>query len=97
MEVYFGHEGNVQIPVSRTLKTLEQAILSSSNGPLSWRVSVRLGQPDKATANEAAWPTCDSCNRFLDARSLWFDAVRSGGAELITQAADFLQLQPLAI
>ena len=97
LEVYFGHEGNVQIPVSRTLKTLEQAILSSSNGPLSWRVSVRLGQPDKATANEAAWPTCDSCNRFLEARSVWFDAVRSGEAELITQAADFLQLQPLAI
>ena len=58
---------------------------------------MRLGQPDKATANEAAWPTCDSCNRFLEARSVWFDAVRSGEAELITQAADFLQLQPLAI
>jgi hypothetical protein len=97
LEVYFGHEGNVQIPISRTLKTLEQAILSSSHGPLSWRVSVRMGQPDKPTANEAAWPTSGSCNRFLEARSVWFDAVRSGGAELITQAADFLQQQPLAI
>ena len=97
LEIYFGNEGNVQIPISRTLKTLEQAILSSSHGPLSWRVSVRMGQPDTPTANEAAWPTSGSCNRFLEARSVWFDAVRSGGAELITQAADFLQQQPLAI
>lgn len=97
LEVDFGHEGNVQILISRTLKTLEHSILSLPRGPLSWRVSVRMGQPDKPTASEAAWPTCVSCSRFLEARSLWFAAVRSDGAELITQAADFLKNQPLAI
>jgi len=97
LEVDFGHEGNVQILISRTLKTLEHTILSLPHGPLSWRVSVRLGQPDKPTASEAAWPTCVSCSRFLEARSLWFAAVRSDGAELITQAADFQKHQPLAI
>jgi len=97
LEISFGHEGNVQIPISRTLKTLEQAILSVPDGPLSWRVSLRMGQADKPTGNEGTWPTCASCNRFLEARSAWFDVVRSGGAELITQAADFLENQPLAI
>lgn len=92
LEVDFGHEGNVQILISRTLKTLEHTILSLPHGPLSWRVSVRLGQPDKPTASEAAWPTCVSCSRFLEARSLWFAAVRSDGAELITQAADFQKI-----
>lgn len=97
LEISFGHEGNVQIPISRTLKTLEQAILSASQGPLSWRVSLRMGQADKPTGNEGTWPTCASCNRFLEARSAWFDVVRSGAAELITQAADFLENHPLAI
>ena len=97
LEVLFGRDGTVHIPVSRTLKGLEQAILASPTGPVAWRTVVRMGQPDNPTVAEARWPSMDECRKFLEARTVWFDAVRGGTAELITQAADLRELRPLAV
>lgn len=97
LEILFGRDGTVHVPLSRTLKGLEQAILASPTGPIAWRIAVRMGQPDKATVDEAHWPATDECRDFLEARTGWFDTVRSGTAELITQAADLRDLRPLAV
>jgi DNA phosphorothioation-dependent restriction protein DptH len=97
IEVKFGRDGTVHIPVSRTLKGIEQAILASPVGPVAWRIGVRIGQPHKPTVEAARWPSMDECGGFLEARRSWFGAIRGGTAELVTQAADFLELRPLGI
>jgi hypothetical protein len=96
LEVQFGRDGTVHIPVSRALKGIEQAILAAPTGPVAWRVSVRMGRPDKPTVEEARWPSIEECREFLDARREWFDAARAGASELVTQSANFRTLRPLA-
>jgi hypothetical protein len=96
LEVQFGRDGTVHIPISRTLKGIEQAILAAPTGPMVWRISVCMGQPGKPTVEEASWPSLEECREFLGARQAWFEAVRSGTAELVTQAANLLTLRPLA-
>jgi DNA phosphorothioation-dependent restriction protein DptH len=97
LEVQFGRDGTVHIPVSRNLKGIEQTILAAPTGPLAWRVAVRVGQPDKPSAEETRWPELDECRAFLAAREAWFEVVRGGTAELVTQGADLLALRPLAV
>jgi len=97
LEVAFGRDGTVQIPVSRALKGIEQAILAAPTGPVAWRIAVRIGQPDRPAIEEARWPAGEECREFLAARQAWFDAVRAGAAELVTQAANFRTLRPLAV
>lgn len=97
IEVQFGRDGTVHVPVSRALKGIEQSILAAPRGPVAWRIAVQMGQPDKPTVEEAQWPSMDECRDFLDARTTWFEVVRAGAAELVTQAADFLASRPLAV
>jgi DNA phosphorothioation-dependent restriction protein DptH len=97
LEVSFGREGTVHIPVSRVLKGIEQAILADPTGPVAWRVVVRMGNPEEPGAVEARWPSIDECRDFLRARQEWCDAVRAGVSELVTQAADLRALRPLAV
>ena len=97
LEIQFGRDGTVHVPVSRVLKGIEQSILAAPTGPIAWRIAVRMGQPDKPTVEEARWPTGDECRGFIEARTAWFEAVRSGASELITQAADLLALRPLVV
>lgn len=97
LEVQFGRDGTVHVAVSRTLKGLEQSILAAPTGPVAWRIAVRTGQPDKPTVEEACWPAAPECRDFFEARTAWFDAVRSGASELVTQAADLQALRPLAV
>ena len=97
LEVQFGRAGTVHVPVSRALKGLEQAILAAPTGPVAWRIAVRMGQPDKPTVEEARWPAIDEGRGFLEARTAWFEAVRSGASELVTQAADLKSLRPTAV
>lgn len=97
LEVQFGREGTVHIPVSQALKGLEQSILAAPTGPVAWRIAIRLGKPDLPTVEEAQWPALDECRDFLEARTAWFAAVRSENHEWLTQAADLLTLRPLAL
>lgn len=97
LEVQFGRDGTIRVPVSRVLKGIEQAILAAPTGPVAWRISVRMGQPDKSSVEEAGWPTIEECRELLDARQAWFDAVRGGTSELVTQAANLRALRPLTV
>ena len=97
LEVQFGRDGIVHIPVSRVLKGIEQAILAAPTGPLAWRLAVRSGQANKPTVEEGRWPAIEECRQFLEARQRWFDVVRTGPSELVTQATDFRRQRPLAV
>ncbi len=97
LEVQFGREGTVHVPVSRALKGIEQEILAAPRGALARRVAVRLGQLDSPTIEEVHWPAVDECGAFLAAREAWFGAVRAGTEELITQGVDLLARRPLAV
>ncbi|MCB9694483.1 MAG: ATP-binding protein [Alphaproteobacteria bacterium] len=60
-------------------------------------MAIRMGQPEKPSAEETRWPELDECRTFLAAREAWFGAVRSGAAELVTQGVDLLALHPVAV
>lgn len=97
LEVQFGRDGTVHVPVSRALKSVEQAILASPTGPIAWRVAIRHGQPDKPTVEEYRWPDGEECQRFLATRTAWFEAVRADHLQLVTQAADLHVHRDLAM
>ncbi|HJK91076.1 MAG TPA: hypothetical protein RMH85_24470 [Polyangiaceae bacterium LLY-WYZ-15_(1-7)] len=97
LEVKFGRDGTMNVPVSRALKLLEQRILARADGPLSWRIPVSMGAASKATGDAARWPEGDSASRFLGARTTYFEAVRAEPKELVTQGADVSALRPLIV
>jgi len=88
LEVKLGREGSVHVPVSRALKSIEQKILAAPEGPISWRIPVNLGAPGTSTGEVNGWPQCPSGERFLEARTRYFEAVRGGTSELVTQGID---------
>jgi len=88
LEVKLGREGTVHVPVSRALKSIEQKILAAPEGPISWRIPINLGVPGTSTGEVNGWPVGHAGERFLGARTRYFEAVRGGTSELITQGLD---------
>ncbi|MBK9261893.1 MAG: ATP-binding protein [Polyangiaceae bacterium] len=88
LEVKLGREGAVHVPVSRALKNIEQKILAAPDGPISWRIPVNHGVPGTSTGEVNGWPQGAAGDRFLEARTRYFEAVRSGTSELVTQGVD---------
>jgi hypothetical protein len=97
LEVRFGSEGTVHIPISLPLKAIEQRILESPRGSVNWRVPISLGVVGVAAAEADRWPDGSATDEFLAARAAYFDAVRADSRGLITQGADLRSLRPLAI
>lgn len=91
LEVGFGKDGTLQIPVARWLKDVEQAILASPQRAGSWRMQIHLGQPRMPTADVAEWPAAVAVRSFLDARATHFERVHKGGGALVSQGLDFLR------
>jgi hypothetical protein len=94
LEISFGREGTVEVPVSGPLRELEQKILRAPGGPLSWHVPVALGHSGPATGEADAWPEGEAADRFGAARGAYFAAI-SADAGLVTQAADLPGLRSL--
>jgi hypothetical protein len=88
IEVKLGREGSVHVPVSRALKSIEQKILAAPEGPISWRIPLNHGVPGSSTGEVNSWPQGPAVDSFLEARRRYFDAVRSGTSELVTQGTD---------
>ena len=88
LEVKLGREGSVHVPVSRALKSIEQKILAAPDGPISWRIPLNLGVPGTSTGEVNGWPLGPAAERFLGARGRYFEAVRCGTSELVTQGID---------
>ncbi|MDF1522737.1 MAG: hypothetical protein P1P87_07960 [Trueperaceae bacterium] len=97
LEVKFGRDGTMNVPVSRPLKVLEQKILAVADGPISWRIPVSLGTTGQATGDSARWPDGEATARFLAARGAYFEAIRAGTKELVTQGADLRSHRPLIV
>ncbi|MEW6733544.1 MAG: ATP-binding protein, partial [Acidobacteriota bacterium] len=92
LEVRLGSEGIVHVPVSRALKVLEQKILANPDGPISWRISISLGVPEESTPVLHDWPVGDTAEQFLASRRRYFEAIRGGTQELITQGVNPFEL-----
>ncbi|GMV19523.1 MAG: hypothetical protein AMXMBFR56_77470 [Polyangiaceae bacterium] len=88
LEVKLGREGSVHVPVSRALKSIEQKILSTPEGPISWRIPLNHGVPGTSSGEVNGWPQGPAGDRFLGARKRYFEAVRGGTSELVTQGID---------
>jgi hypothetical protein len=97
LDVDFGRDGTMNVPVSRQLKTLEQRILAAPAGPINWRIPIALGSAGQASGGISRWPRGEATARFLAAREAYFQAVRVGATELVTQAADVLALRHLIL
>ena len=96
LEVKFGREGKIRIPVSHGLKLLEQAILSSPEQPISWQIPIHLTQLGDPIPEVVEWFHSTAVASFLSARLRYFAAIRAAKQDLISQAADFTQLKDLA-
>jgi hypothetical protein len=88
LEVKLGREGSVHVPVSRALKSIEQKILAAPEGPINWRIPLNHGVPGTSTGEVNGWPLGPAGDRFLEARTRYFEAVRGGTSELVTQGID---------
>lgn len=88
LDVKLGREGSVHVPVSRALKSIEQKILAAPEGPISWRIPLNHGVPGTSTGEVNGWPQGPAGDRFLAARTRYFEAVRGGTSELVTQGID---------
>lgn len=88
LEVRLGREGTVHVPVSRALKSIEQKILAAPDGPISWRIPLNFAVPGTSTGEVNGWPSGPVGQRFLETRTRYFEAVRAGASELVTQGVD---------
>ncbi|MBM3224610.1 MAG: hypothetical protein FJZ47_12515 [Candidatus Tectomicrobia bacterium] len=89
LEAQFPREGTYQVPISHALKLVEHKILADANGPLYWRIPLALGVAGPSTGEVTQWPQTPATQSFLTARRQYFDVVRGGIKELITQGVDF--------
>lgn len=85
----FGHEGAVQIPMSRMLKTIEQRILAEPKHPSGWRMQINLDAAELPSEVGLTLPTSAAMASFLAAREELFAAIRKDAAELIMQGVAF--------
>lgn len=88
LDVRLGREGSVYVPVSCALKSIEQKILASPVGPISWRIPLNHGVSGTSTGEVVGWPHGLAGDRFLEARTRYFEAIRCGTSELVTQGID---------
>ena len=85
----FGHEGTVQIPLSRMLKTIEQRILAEPKHPSGWRMQINLDAAELPSEAGLTLPCSAAMASFLAAREELFATVRKDTAELIMQGLSF--------
>ncbi|MCB0064496.1 MAG: hypothetical protein KDE19_20365, partial [Caldilineaceae bacterium] len=97
LEIKFGRDGTMNVPVARPLRTLETAMLADAAGPLSWHLAVNLDQTGEPLPQNAEWPEGALVDTFLEARTAYFAAVRGPQGDLVSQAADFRALRPLIV
>ncbi|MCK6998615.1 methylation-associated defense system ATP-binding protein MAD8 [Enterobacter kobei] len=85
----FGREGAVQIPLSRTLKIIEQRILAKPKHPSGWRMQINLDTAEPPSEVGLMLPSSAAMASFQAARGEFFAAVRKDTAELSMQGLLF--------
>src|SRR5690606_41186742 len=67
--------------------------LGAPDGPLCWRIPISLGVAGTSTGEVAQWPDTPATKAFLAARARYFEIVRDGTKELVTQGVDLRGVQ----
>lgn len=96
LEAEFSRLGKVQISVSAALERLERQILERPDGPVSWRLPIRMGAIESPSGEHMEWPDDEVTQRFLAARGAYFSKL-SGSDALVSQGADFARLREEAL
>lgn len=91
LEVKFGREGTFRIQVSAILQDIERRILQAPEKLQSWHLRVGM-ETSPVTSEPQDLPRSAAVESFLAARERYFQAVRLGEKELITQARDLSEL-----
>ena len=87
--VKFGREGALQVPLSRTLKIIEQRLLSEPKHPSGWRMQINLDTAEPPSEIGLTRPSSTAMASFLATREEFFAVVRKGTAELTMQGLSF--------
>ncbi|AFY57402.1 hypothetical protein Riv7116_4996 [Rivularia sp. PCC 7116] len=95
LEVKFKRDGKFRILVSQCLKDLEQQILASPKKPAIWKLQINMGQVESPIEDIIDFPNSQIASTFLSARASYFNAIRSGNKNLISQAVDFTSLKEI--
>lgn len=89
----FGREGAFQIPLSRTLKIIEQRILAKPKHPSGWRMQINQNEAEYPSEISLVLPSTAAMQSFLSAREELFTAIRKDSTELIMQGLSFLEVE----
>ncbi|NQU66030.1 MAG: ATP-binding protein [SAR324 cluster bacterium] len=95
--VKFGREGALKVPVSSTLKVIEQRILSRPKHPSGWRMQINLDTPELPSEIGLQLPDSTEMQSFLFAREVLFQAIRQEELELISQGFSFYHHKDLCL
>ena len=95
VEVKFGGEGTIHIPVSSQLKAIEERALSEPATLGHWRVSINRGTVGQPVSEPIVRTKSVQWEDLLSARQALFEAIQQGERKLIAQANDFTQLRDL--
>ena len=95
--VKFGRDGAVQVPISRTLKKIEQQILTKPKHPCGWRMQISMDSPAVTKETIPFLPSSTALQSFFSAREDYFSAIRQDTSELIFQGASLTNIKDLCI
>lgn len=93
----FSREGAVQVPISRTLKRIEQQILAKPKHPCGWRILINVGSPELTKGTIPSLPSSTALHSFFSAREDYFSAIRQDTSELILQGTSLTHIKDLCI
>jgi DNA phosphorothioation-dependent restriction protein DptH len=104
VEVRFGRDGVFRVPVSRTLRDIEQRILTSPARLVSYGMRIEAGVIQPVTQSEDLQARSSAVSEFRDARKSFCSAIagldRATGNQplpLVCQASDLAKLEKEAL
>jgi hypothetical protein len=87
--IRFEREGVYQIPLSNSLKNIEQRILLNSKHPSGYSLRINSNLDNSITETGLSTTSSAAYNSFLAAREVFFNSVRQNQSCIITQGLSF--------
>lgn len=95
LEIKFGREGKRQILVPTFLKELEQQILNSADRTFQWSLKINRDRPEEVIERQVNFNPSSELDKFITARTDYFQAISQDSKQLISQAANFWQIKQI--
>src|SRR6185295_16851074 len=92
LEIKFSGEGLIHVPVSRSLRLLEQRMLSTPDETLSWRMAVTAAQKVDISPDVNGWPSFPDMDSFRTKRRELFARILGSERQHIIQSTDLFPL-----